>query len=189
MLSVPVSAPADIAEKVVAYAWMNTLTADLSEPASQLRIASGNNDAAKGLLAIYLDLKAKADAIDAERAGWDRVVSMWEESLARLAEADLLPAEGKDPIWEAAFDVFCDVWQLLIDTPAPDAAATVFKLRAIINYGWNEEIGDTPDSAAFYQRHLNEKTQESAFPYVRLLQDACRQAGVDHPAVHLERQS
>lgn len=189
MLSIPVSAPADIAEKVVAYAWMNTLTADLSDPASQLKIASGNNDAAKGLLAIYLDLRAKADAIEAERAEWDHVVAVWETSLARLDATAHQPAEDDDPMWEAAFNAYSDAWQMLVDAPAPDAEASVYKLRTIINYGWNEELGDKPDAPAFYQRHLNEKAQDSAFPYVRLLQDACRQAGIDHPALHLERQS
>lgn len=57
LLSIPTSDPAQIAEKVSAYAWLHTETGrTLTDQASQWAIAEGTDDAAKGLLAIYLDL-------------------------------------------------------------------------------------------------------------------------------------
>ena len=190
LLGIPTSNPAHIAEKVAAFCFSNHLGLDLANPAHQRRIAESGHEEAKGLLAIYLDLQDRAAAIAAERERWDHAVLAFENSLVGLERADRLPEDdAKEPAYLAAFDVFSDAWQALIDAPAPDAAATVYKLRIIINHAWNEDINDTPDSPALYQRHLNETVQESAFPYVRLLQDACRQSGIDHPAVHLERQS
>lgn len=190
LLGIPTTNPAQIAEKVNAFCFANHLSVDLANPADQRRVAESDHDGAKGLLAIYLDLQARAEAVTAERQRLDRAVSAFEDSLAGLEEADRLPDDdAKEPAYMAAFDVFSDAWQALIDAPAPDPAASVYKLRAIINHAWNEDIADTPDSPALYQRHLNETVQESAFPYVRLLQDACRQSGIDHPAMHLERQS
>ena len=190
LIGIPTTQPAQIAEKVNAFLWLHGCTdGDLSDTATQHRIAASQNEPAKCLLAIYLDLTSHGRAAQQQRAEWLRVVGLWEAALEELQAASKTPCADDDPVWTGAFDAYSDAWQLIVDTPAPDAAATAFKLRVIINHGWEEELTDTPDGPAFYQRLLNERAQDSAFPYVRLLQDACRQSGVDHPALHLQRQS
>lgn len=185
LLGIPVTDPAQIAQKVRAYGWMNAVTVDLADPDGQRRIAAGPHEHAKGLLAIYLDLMERAASVSAAQAEWQRVVTVWEAATAAYEAC-----EGKSDAEVAEpFDAYSDAWQLLIDTPAPDAEATVYKLRTIINHGWQEDISDTPDAPAFYQRILNETQQDSGFPYARLLQDACRQSGIDHPIVRMDRQA
>lgn len=184
LLGIPVTDPAHIAQKVRAFGWMNTLTVDLADPDGQRRIATGPNDAAKGLLAIYLDLTGRAAAMSAAQAEWQRVVQVWEAAVA----ADQACEGTSDAEEEGPYNAYCEAWRLLIDTPAPDAEATVYKLRTIINHGWEEEPSDTPDAPGFYQRVLNDTQQDSGFPYARLLQDACRQSGIDHPVLHMDRQ-
>lgn len=189
LIGIPMSEPAAIAEKVVAYAWLHNAAGHLNEPAQQRHIAEHGNDAAKGLLAIYLDLTGRGVEVAAQRAAWDAVVNRFEQAVSDLQATQSSPPIGSDADWDAAFNVYSDAWQDVIDTPAPDAEATVYKLRTMINHGCEEEATDTPDSVPFLQRLLNERAQDSAFPYVRLLQDACRQAGVSHPVLGLERES
>jgi hypothetical protein len=66
LLGIPTTRPAHIAEKVAAYAWLANVSPNLSDPATQYRIAEGQDDTAKGLLAIYLDLMKLADTQPAE---------------------------------------------------------------------------------------------------------------------------
>lgn len=185
MLSIPVTAPADIAEKVVAYGWMNTLMSDLSDPAQQHRIAASSNDAAKGLLAIYLDLKAPAP----DRSVWDAAVRQWEDATEALRVADATSHTDDDYDAEhGPFAVWCDAWEALMDAPAPDALANIYKLRTIIAEAYGEAPGDDADNLTFMQALLNDRAQDSGFTNVRLLQDAYRQAGIYHPVLGLVRQ-
>jgi len=63
LLSIPVRQPQAISAKVAAYAWWHLAgSPDLSDPATQWRIADSDNDAAKGLLAVYLDLARLSEA-------------------------------------------------------------------------------------------------------------------------------
>jgi hypothetical protein len=67
LIGIPTTNPAHIAEKVTAYAWLHNVSPNLSDQATQWRIAEGDDDAAKGLLAIYLDLmKLASPAVDPE---------------------------------------------------------------------------------------------------------------------------
>lgn len=62
LIEVPAATPAQIAEKVRAYMFRSVLSVDLSRIEARYRIAEGDHDDAKSLLAIYLDLMCLAEA-------------------------------------------------------------------------------------------------------------------------------
>lgn len=81
-------------------------------------------------------------------------------------------------LWEA----YNAAWEKMIDTPAPDAAASVYKLRAVIAVEHCDVIGDGPDNPVTLQR-MYDGPMHDGFWMVCLLRDACLQAGLSHPSI------
>lgn len=101
LLAIPTTNPAQIAEKVSAYAYRHVIApAPLSDQATQWRIAESDDDAAKGLLAIYLDLMATGDRSDAAPPPFDPAAF-----LTDLLAADLsVIVEPRGPVSELYFN-------------------------------------------------------------------------------------
>ncbi|HYC98499.1 hypothetical protein [Brevundimonas sp.] len=162
LIGVPASDPAQIAEKVNAFLWLHGCTSgNLSDPATQRRIATSQNEPAKGLLALYLDLTALADARAVARAGWDSALAAYEA--AQAMEDAVTEAEKEidhTDVWSAANAAKHRALEALLMTRAPDAQAMGEKARlAIINLhaSWR---GDEITDPAFISRLLAGEAEE-----------------------------
>lgn len=185
LLSIPTANPAQIAEKVSAFAWLHNHTGQpFSDRETRLRIADTGTDAAKGLLAIYLDLigldAAKAEA----RAVWDSALAAYE---AAKAKVDAITAaetgNGKDMSeeWNAADSVASDALEALLLTRAPDGVAMGVKARLVIEKAHLFYVGDEADDPEFISGMLADAWDESAL--ASLYQDGLALARVTGPLV------
>lgn len=181
LLGIPAQTPAEVAQKVRAYAWMNTLTADLADPDAQRRIAAGTHDPAKGLLAIYLDLAhSRADYIaQAYQPDWEAKLSRF-----HAADAAVEAAYGTDDETEPSDAQLAErraARLALLDTRAPNAKALADKLALLIESQFTEEVGDSATSPATLSRMLADGPVEQwvASAY----QDALALSGATGPLV------
>lgn len=157
LIGIPTTVRSQIAEKVNAFLWLHGCTSgDLSDPATQERIAASHNEPAKCLLAIYLDLTAARD-----RSAWESAVAAY---TAAQAEEDAVTEAEKDvdhtDAWNAANRAKFAALDALLMTRAPDAAAMGEKARlAIINLhaSWR---GDDIADPAFMSRLLAGEPEE-----------------------------
>lgn len=182
LIGIPTTNPAHIAEKVAAYAWLHNGAADLSDQAAQWRIAEGDDDAAKGLLAIYLDLTGHNTAEAAKRAAWDSALAAYK---AAQAKADALLARpcDTDDLYDAASDEAWDLLEALLALPAPDGIAMGEKARAIIAQAHSDYWGDDPDNPATIARLLAGDWSEQALASLYI--DGLRLSGSDSPIVNV----
>lgn len=119
-------------------------------------------------------------------AAWDAAVSRYETTSKAYHASEVDPATT-DEAGEALHDAMSDAWEAMIDTRAPDAAASAYKLRDLIREVYAAEIGDDVDDMDLLQRLIDSRTVDGPFPLVRLYQDALYQAGIEHPAAGLVR--
>ena len=110
---------------------------------------------------------------------WSLALAAYEVARDAYKPSDGTIEDDNDlPLWEA----YNAAWERMIDTPAPDAVASLFKLRAVIAVEHCEVIGDGPDNPATLRR-LYDGPSHDGFSLVCLLRDACLQVGVAHPAI------
>lgn len=181
LLSIPAHTPAQIAQKVAAYGWLTNATPRLEDPATQHRIAAGNDDAAKGLLAIYLDLTGLSVAKASERAAWEAAVSSYGTALAKrdvLTDA----SDDEDDAYNAASDEAWALLEALLATPAPDGAAMGMKARLVIEQAHTDWQGDSPDNPLTIARLLAGDWSETALASLYI--DGLRLSGSDSPIVN-----
>lgn len=183
LIGIPTTNPAHIAEKVAAYAWLHNVSPNLSDQATQWRIAEGDDDAAKGLLAIYLDLTAQTEAERAAQHTWEQAVDRFQAAVVAL---DAVPGPVDFDENCPEYVAFVVAQMELLDTTAPDAKAMAYKLQVILNYGHVEEKDDNTDNPAFLLRALDDHAIDGAGPVARLLRDAYHLAGLPHRAAMLE---
>lgn len=139
---------------------------------------------------INLDCWNKAAAFDAlsadlarlsasrVRTAWIAAVEAYKASGAAFyATRDDGDQPGGALLWEA----HKAAWRDLVDTAAPDPEATAYKIAAYIDLAHTDEPGDAANNSDTLQRLLNETEIDGAFGVVRLLRDACLQAGIAHP--------
>lgn len=193
LLGVPTIDPAQIAAKVDAYNWLHpTGAGPLHDAQSQRRIASSDNEAAKGLLAIYLDLVTAAQAGPAptDRAEWNRVVGAYEDALAAKKAAehaeDAVPEDAADALVEeaeasaeAARDAADRAMEAVLALRAPDAASMAEKARLILAHRHMEEAETT--NPGFLSNFKAEGWEEETLG--NLYQDALALAGTTGPLV------
>ncbi len=180
LISTPISDPAKIAEKVTAYAWLHNTASGLDNPAQQRWIAENGNDAAKGLLAIYLDLTAGQP----DRSAWDAAVSAVNEAMAKVEAINALERETDEDCsdeWNAAWDRHSEALEALLNLRAPDAAAMGLKARLTIEKNFCDHLNDGPDNPDTLSRLMGEGTW-GEHSLAALYQDSLALAGTDSPA-------
>lgn len=141
LLGIPVTDPAHIAQKVRAYGWMNTITVDLADLDGQRRIAAGPHEHAKGLLAIYLDLKASCPTLPPSNALVEETAAVLD--LERRANRG---DDGAYTEWEAVSSAAIDAADALEPKPE-NLAAKIRGLRMIYegSGGLDEFDAETTD--------------------------------------------
>lgn len=193
LLGIPTADPAQIAAKLDTYNWLHPIGAGpLHDTQSQRRIASSNNEAAKGLLAIYLDLVSAAQAGHApsDRAEWNRLIRAYEDAVAKKKAAedaeDAVPDDAEDVVVEAAEaaaeaarDAADRAMEAVLAQRAPDAASMAEKARLILAHRHMEEAETT--NPGFLSNFKAEGWEEEALG--NLYQDALALAGVTGPLV------
>ena len=183
LIGIPSSNPSQIAEKVNAFLWLHGCTGgDLSDPATQRRIAVSQTEPAKCLLAIYLDLTTQSEAERQARRVWQEAVDRFQDAINALATVPG-PVDYDEHCPE--FVAFVGAQMALLDTDAPDVKAIAYKLQVVLNYGHTELKDDNTDNPEFLRRALDDHALDRAGPLVRLLRDAYRLAGASHPVLRL----
>lgn len=182
LLAIPARTPAEIAQKLRGYAWRFSDAGDLSRPEDRRRLLASDDqrdDDAKGLLAMYLDLTTCIG-----REEWERAEARYTAAIDGLSR---LP-KGTD--WDddcPQYVEFVAAREGMMTTPAPDAAAMAFKLGALLDYGYLEQIGDHSAEPGFLKRLLDNRALDGGRPVVLLLKDALRLSGqTQHPVFTLE---
>lgn len=185
LLSIPSANPAQIAEKVSAFAWLhNHASQPFSDRDTRLRIADTGTEAAKGLLAIYLDLIGLDEAKAEARAAWDSALAAYQ---AAKAKANAIEAEedgnGEDMSeeWNAASDAAGEALTALLLTRAPDGVAMGVKARFVIERAHIFYRGDTVSDPEFISGMLADAWDETAL--ASLYQDGLALSGVTSPLV------
>lgn len=193
LLSIPVATAADIAVKVEAYAWLHTISHDMREPAARRRIAEGDDDRAKGLLAIYLDLtslsaptlpppqiapsaevsafalaRSNFETLEAEQIALFKAEREGGEDLAN-EELDRLNAERTETLWSAML------------APSPDLDALSWKLARGLDVAHAEYVGESAEDSAFISRLLGERSWDAGCIPAIAYQDVLRLAGRSSP--------
>ena len=113
-------------------------------------------------------------------AAWTSAVETLETARTTF-DAEVPAGPDANEIGQSRWDAYFTAWSHLIDLPAPDVEATAYKIRAYINLAHEEAADDSADNVETLQRLWGETAVDSAFGIVRLLRDACLQAGIDHP--------
>lgn len=156
VVSTPAHTPAQIAEKLTAYAWLHGLPHDLANPTTQAAIAAGNRDDAKGLLAIYLDLTGApaGSYLPGSSHELDRLISNARSAVADfLAACDLtdeVKAENEGRVITAAdqahYDAKSDARDAAFDAvrafPARSPELALVKQRALAELTYEFDHGD-----------------------------------------------
>ena len=150
--------------------------AELAEKAALLNIDCW--DKAAAFDALSSDLSQLS--VSPDRTAWTSAVETLET--ARTAfDAEVPAGLDANEIGQSRWDAYFTAWSHLIDLPAPDAEATAYKIRAYISLAHEEALGDSADNVETLQRLWGETAADSVFGILRLLRDACLQAGIDHP--------
>ena len=187
LLSIPATTPAEIAVKVEAYAWLNTVSSDMADPANQHRIAAGNDDKAKGLLAIYLDLTGlvspaapivASPAFTSAREDYEAAEANEAEAFRIERESDVsLSNEELDSLYATRHDA---LWTAML-VPSPDLDALAWKLAMGINIAHAEFTGESANDPATISRLLAEKAWDGGCIPAVAYQDVLRLAGRQGP--------
>lgn len=185
LISIPTANPAQIAEKVSAFAWLNSHASQpFSDRETRLRIADTGSDASKGLLAIYLDLIALDGAKAEARALWDNALAAYEAAAAerdRLTELEDGNGLDMSAEWDVADRAVADTLEALLNTRAPDGVAMGLKARLVIERAHVGFIGDDVSDPAFISGMLADTWDETAL--ASLYQDGLALAGIGGPVV------
>lgn len=181
LLSQPANTPAEVAEKVVAYAVLHSDAGFIDQPQTQRLIAANGEDAEKGLLAIYLDLnRTRADFItQAYQPEWDAIVARFE-----AADSAVEAVYDRDDDAEPTDEQLAALRKArhdLQNTRAPNAQALAYKLARLIQSQFIEDSSDSPANPATISRMLSDDPVEQwvACAY----QDALALAGETGPVV------
>lgn len=154
VVSTPAHTPAQIAEKLTAYAWLHGLPHDFANPATQAAIAHSNRDDAKGLLAIYLDLTATPD-----RSEWDAAVARYEAARDASYAADERNADDEE--CDALHTAEIEALEALAHIRTPDAAALAYRTALVIDRLHTEYADDNPNDPASISRMLGAGWEET----------------------------
>jgi hypothetical protein len=157
LLSYPVTTPHQLAEK-----------------AELILLDCWDDGRALGILAA--DALIVAHGVDGRR--WRAVVATYEA--ARAAYDPTGPSAATEEETEALWRVYQAAWSALIAEPAPDAAASAYKIAAYIDLAHAELIDDSASNPATLARMLADTALPGSFAVVRFLQDAVRQSGQSH---------
>ncbi|RYG88762.1 MAG: hypothetical protein EON59_03375 [Alphaproteobacteria bacterium] len=115
---------------------------------------------------------------------WNAIVAAHAEAKERLRLSDLTRPVDDDLENEAATQEEWQAWKAVINAPVPDVAALATKIEMLLE-GEIERRDDETRSVAFLQRLLDTDGLDAPWTLIRILQDACRLSGIDHPAVGL----
>jgi hypothetical protein len=91
-------------------------------------------------------------------------------------ESEHLRKAAAEEAWGQSFEVMADSTQAVVDTPAPDLHALIYKIRTILTRGHLEFAKDSVDNPETLARWLGEPW-DGAWPIVRVYQDLLRLVG------------
>lgn len=205
LIGVPARDPVHIARKVEAFGWLAGLFAGPLTPQRIRTVAASQQEDAKRLLAIYLDLTAPPlsatmeergtgenlspaltarGTIKSDRAEWEAALAKYEAAAAerdRLAKLEEGNGEDTSEEWEAAAAVASEALEALLLTRAPDGVAMGVKARLVIADHYTFYRGDDASDPVFIAGLLAGTWDETLA--AALYQDGLALAGVGGPVV------
>lgn len=205
LIGVPARSPAQVARKVEAFGWLEGHFAGPLTPERIRTVAGSQSEAAKRLLAIYLDLTAPPitasmeergtgeslspalmarGTIKSDRAEWEAALAKYEAAAAerdRIGKLEEGNGEDTSEEWEAAAAVASEALEALLLTRAPDGVAMGVKARLVIAEHYTFYRGDDASDPDFIAGLLA-GTWDETFA-AALYQDGLALAGVGGPVV------